>query len=135
MTVPPDSAPTTSSSMLTTQQWSVSSVTMMSLHIGWRWSSVQLGENPTTLTSMREKMEEMVIDFRRSGNRHHIPLMINGAAVERVSNEKFLGGYLSDELTSTINTTAVVKKAHLQLHPLWRLLTSSPSTGAPWKAS
>lgn len=34
---------------------------------------------------------------------NHMPLTIDGATVERVSNIKFLGMHLADELTSIIN--------------------------------
>ncbi|KAM6968604.1 thyroid peroxidase [Tautogolabrus adspersus] len=49
------------------------------------------------------------------------PLIIDGAAVERVNNIKFLRVHLADDLTSSINTLAVVKKAQQRLHPLRRL--------------
>ncbi|KAF7645238.1 hypothetical protein LDENG_00208050 [Lucifuga dentata] len=68
-----------------------------------------------------DKTKEMVIDFRRASKHQHTPLSIDGAAMERVSNVKFLGVHLADDLTSTINTTAVIKKAQQWLHPLRRL--------------
>ncbi|XP_055494275.1 zinc finger protein Helios isoform X8 [Leucoraja erinacea] len=73
------------------------------------------------LTLNVDKTKEMVIDFRRAGKHHHTPLHIDGAAVERVSSVKFLGVHLADGLTSTINTTAVIKRAQQRLHPLRRL--------------
>lgn len=41
--------------------------------------------------------------------------------VERVKSTKFLGVHLNDELTSSCNTTAVIKKAQQRLHFLRRL--------------
>ncbi|KAK0141960.1 RNA-directed DNA polymerase from mobile element jockey [Merluccius polli] len=67
-----------------------------------------------------DKTKEMVIDFRRGG-RQHAPINIHGSAVERVSNVKFLGVHLADDLTFSTNTTAVIKKAQRRLHPLRRL--------------
>ncbi|KAF7661253.1 hypothetical protein LDENG_00265380, partial [Lucifuga dentata] len=120
MTALPDSAPTISSSLPTTQRWWVSSATMMSLHTGWRSSNLQRGADATTCLNVDET-KEVVIDFRRVSKHQHTPLSIDGAAVERVSNMKFLGVHLADDLTSTISTTAVIKKAQQRLHPLRRL--------------
>ncbi|KAF7649075.1 hypothetical protein LDENG_00147890 [Lucifuga dentata] len=61
------------------------------------------------------------VDKTRASKHQHTPLSIDGAAVERVSNVKFLGIHLADDLTSTINTTTVIKEAQQWLHPLRRL--------------
>ncbi|XP_060782740.1 solute carrier family 23 member 1 [Neoarius graeffei] len=68
-----------------------------------------------------DKTKEMVIDFRRAGKHHHTSLQINGTAVERASSVKFLGVHLADNVTWTSNTTAAIKRAQKQLHPLQRL--------------
>ncbi|KAM3843222.1 nuclear pore complex protein Nup107 [Diretmus argenteus] len=68
-----------------------------------------------------EKTKEMVVDFRKAGKLHHTPLTIGGAAVERVNTVKFLGVHLADDLSSTSNISAIVKKAQQRLHPLRRL--------------
>lgn len=62
-----------------------------------------------------KKTKEMVIDFRRHKS-DHAPLSINGVCVERVSSFKFLGTHLSEDLTWTVNTAALVKKAQQRLH-------------------
>ncbi len=49
-------------------------------------------------------------DFRRKQD-VHTPLYINEEMVERVSSFKFLDKHISEELTWTINITALVKKA------------------------
>ena len=50
-------------------------------------------------------------------------MYINCAAVESVSRTTFLEVHLADYLSSTINTTAIIKKAQQQvaLYPLRRL--------------
>ncbi|XP_051562655.1 uncharacterized protein LOC127446057 [Myxocyprinus asiaticus] len=66
------------------------------------------------------KTKEPVVDFRRK-DREHSPITINGAPVERVSNFKFLGVHITEELTWSGHTEAVVKKAHQRLFFLRRL--------------
>ena len=61
------------------------------------------------------KTKEMIIDFRKKSE-DHTPLSINGACVERVASFKFLGTVISEDLTWTANTTALVKKAQQTLH-------------------
>ena len=51
----------------------------------------------------------------------HIPLIINGSAVESVKSTKFLGVHITDDLTWSINTTALVKKAQQRLYFLHRM--------------
>ncbi|KAK5892697.1 hypothetical protein CesoFtcFv8_013051 [Champsocephalus esox] len=66
------------------------------------------------------KTKEIIIDFRRTSI-DHAPLYINGDCVERVLSFKFLGVHISQELTWSTNTTAVIKKAQQRLYFL-RLL-------------
>ncbi|XP_037834516.1 uncharacterized protein LOC108251624 [Kryptolebias marmoratus] len=66
------------------------------------------------------KTKEIVVDFRRTQTKH-APLSINGAVVERVSSTKFLGVHISEDLSWTINTAAVAKKAHQRLYFLRKL--------------
>lgn len=61
------------------------------------------------------KTKELIIDFRKCSAEHR-PLSINGYPVERVHNFKFLGTLISDRLTWTDNTAAVVKKAQQRLY-------------------
>ncbi|KAK2905571.1 hypothetical protein Q8A73_009516 [Channa argus] len=56
-----------------------------------------------------EKMKEIVVDFRRV-HTQHAPLTINGANVERVSSNKFLGVHITEDLSWTDNTAALAKK-------------------------
>ncbi|XP_060763541.1 uncharacterized protein fbrsl1 isoform X7 [Neoarius graeffei] len=67
-----------------------------------------------------EKTKEMVVDFRRASTQHP-PLTINGAAVERVSSTKFLGVYLTEDLSWTSNTALLARKAQQRLYFLRRL--------------
>ena len=66
------------------------------------------------------KTKEIVVDFRRR-HTEHPPLTIDGAAVERVSGTKFLGVYISDDLSWTTNTASLAKKAHQRLYFLRKL--------------
>ena len=61
------------------------------------------------------KTKEMVIDFRRNKAKPE-PLFINGDEVEQVATFKFLGTTISQDLSWTENTTAIVKKAQQRLH-------------------
>ena len=58
------------------------------------------------------------MDFRKKTPTH---LIINGSAVESVKSTKFLGVHISNDLSWTTNTTALVKKAHSRLHFLRRM--------------
>ena len=62
----------------------------------------------------RKNMEVMV-DFRRS-RVDHTPLFINGDSVERVSSFKFLGVHISKDLTWSLNTMVITKRAQQKLH-------------------
>ncbi|XP_051517576.1 uncharacterized protein LOC127419842 [Myxocyprinus asiaticus] len=66
------------------------------------------------------KTKELVVDFRRK-DREHSPITINGAPVERVSSFKFLCVHITEELTWSVHTEVVVKKAHQHLFFLRRL--------------
>ncbi|KAK0153202.1 hypothetical protein N1851_005108 [Merluccius polli] len=57
-----------------------------------------------------KKTKELIIDYRKKQDTH-TPLHINGERVERVSSFKFLGIHISENLSWTTNTTAIVKKA------------------------
>ena len=62
-----------------------------------------------------KKNKEMVVDFRRD-KRPLPPLHIGGAAVEVVSSFRYLGVYISNDLTSGANTSRLVRKAHQRLY-------------------
>lgn len=54
--------------------------------------------------------KELIVDFRRSGVTHS-SILINSAAVERVSNFNFLVVHLAEDLTWSVHTYKTVKKA------------------------
>jgi hypothetical protein len=61
------------------------------------------------------KTKEVVVDFRRK-KIDLAPVYINGEIVERVEDFKFLGTYISQDITWATNTTALVKKAQQRLY-------------------
>ncbi|KAK1806958.1 hypothetical protein P4O66_005440 [Electrophorus voltai] len=64
-----------------------------------------------------DKTKEMVVDFRRA-RRDHSPLAINGSSVEIV---KFLGVHIAENLTWTLNTSSITKRAQQHLYFLRKL--------------
>ncbi|XP_077455065.1 rapunzel 5 isoform X2 [Stigmatopora argus] len=73
------------------------------------WCSVN------NLTLNTTKTKEIILDFRKHGT-DLAPLLINGVCVDRVQSFKFLGVHVTDKLSWSTNTTAVVKKAQTRLH-------------------
>ncbi|KAK3549570.1 hypothetical protein QTP86_004969 [Hemibagrus guttatus] len=67
-----------------------------------------------------EKMKEMVVDFRRAQG-DHSPLNINGSNVEIIKSTKFLSVHLAEDLTWSLNTSSITKKAQQRLNFLRRL--------------
>ncbi len=67
-----------------------------------------------------DKTKELVVDFRRQ-SREHTPISINKTPVERVNSFKFLGVHITEDLTWSTHTDAVLKKAHQRLFFLRRL--------------
>ncbi|KAI5629970.1 gastrula zinc finger protein XlCGF28.1-like [Silurus asotus] len=67
-----------------------------------------------------DKTKEMVVDFRRAQS-DHSPLIIDGSSVEIVKSTKFLGVHLADDLTWSLNTSSITKKAQQRLYFLRRL--------------
>ena len=61
------------------------------------------------------KTKEVIIDFRRARHLSHSPLLIGGEEVERVSNFKFLGVTVADDLSWRTNITSAVGKAQQRL--------------------
>lgn len=56
-----------------------------------------------------KKTKELIIDFRR--HNEALPLLkIRGEEVERVPSFKCLGTYITEYLTCTINSTALVQR-------------------------
>ncbi|KAI4892242.1 hypothetical protein NFI96_028208 [Prochilodus magdalenae] len=67
-----------------------------------------------------DKAKEMVVDFRRT-RRDHSPLHIDGSTVEIVKSTKFLGVHLAEDLTWSLNTSTITKKAQQHLYFLRRV--------------
>ncbi|KAI4888037.1 hypothetical protein NFI96_004468 [Prochilodus magdalenae] len=67
-----------------------------------------------------DKTKDMVVDFRRT-RRDHSPLHIDGSTVEIVKSTKFLGVHLAEDLTWSLNTSTITKKAQQRLYFLRRL--------------
>ncbi|XP_062405915.1 uncharacterized protein LOC134096181 [Sardina pilchardus] len=59
--------------------------------------------------------KEVIVDFRKSKANTHISILINRTEVECVTNFKFLGVYISEDLSWTFNTSSLIKKAHQRL--------------------
>ncbi|KAI5618998.1 gastrula zinc finger protein XlCGF28.1-like [Silurus asotus] len=67
-----------------------------------------------------DKTKEMVVDFRRAQS-DQSPLIFDGSSVEIVKSTKFLGVHLADNLTWSLNTSSITKKAQQRLYFLRRL--------------
>lgn len=66
------------------------------------------------------KTKEMIVDFRKLQRGGHNTIHIEGAAVERVSNFKFLGVYIKDDITWSMQADSAVKTAQKRLYFLRR---------------
>ena len=67
------------------------------------------------------KTKEVIINFHRARHLSHSPLLIGGEEVERVSNFKFLGVTVADDLSWRTNITSAVGKAQQHLFYLRKL--------------
>uniref|UniRef100_A0A3B3SI74 Reverse transcriptase domain-containing protein n=1 Tax=Paramormyrops kingsleyae TaxID=1676925 RepID=A0A3B3SI74_9TELE len=72
------------------------------------------------LTLNTDKTKEMIVDMGKTRS-PRLPLFIRELEVERVSSFKYLGIYICEDLTWTLNTTQLVKKAQQRLYFLRRL--------------
>ncbi|KAI5607883.1 gastrula zinc finger protein XlCGF28.1-like [Silurus asotus] len=81
------------------------------------------------LTLNATKTKELIVDFRKSNSRRHLPVNINETEVERVSSFKFLGVHISEDLSWQQNTSALVKKAQQRLYFLRSFKKSHLSPG------
>ncbi len=73
-----------------------------------------------------DKTKELVVDYRRQ-SREHTPITIDKTPVERMSSFKFLCVHITEDLTWSAHTDAVLKKAHQRLfflRRLWKCETS-----------
>ncbi len=71
-------------------------------------------DNTTHTESAHTAAAEEVVDYRRQ-SREHTPITIDKTPVERVNSFKFLGVHITEELTWSAHTDAVLKKAHQRL--------------------
>ncbi|KAI4874716.1 hypothetical protein NFI96_007695 [Prochilodus magdalenae] len=69
------------------------------------------------LTLNTQKTKEIIMDLRRSRSQAHTPVYISGAAVEQVTSFKFLGTHISSDLTWSLNSSVLVKKAQQAQEP------------------
>ncbi len=67
-----------------------------------------------------DKTKELVVDYRRQ-SREHTPITIKKTPVEWVNSFKFLSVHITEDLTWSAHTDAVLKKAHQRLFFLRRL--------------
>uniref|UniRef100_A0AAR2LPB5 Reverse transcriptase domain-containing protein n=1 Tax=Pygocentrus nattereri TaxID=42514 RepID=A0AAR2LPB5_PYGNA len=67
-----------------------------------------------------DKTKELIVDMRKE-RRPHRPLFIRELEVERVSSFKYLGVHISEDLTWSLNTKQLVRKAQQRLYFLRRL--------------
>ncbi len=74
-------------------------------------------------------MKEVIIDFRRTNGREHLPLHIHGEVVARVENIKFLGVNMSKQLSWTTNTASLVKNTQMRLFFLRKLKKATETDG------
>lgn len=70
------------------------------------------------------KTKEIMVDFRRSGP-SHTRLRINDTAVEVLSTTKYLGVHIIDNLSWSLHTSSLAKKAQQRLHFLRRMRRAS----------
>ncbi|KAI4894227.1 hypothetical protein NFI96_006080 [Prochilodus magdalenae] len=68
------------------------------------------------LTLNTQKTKEIIMDLRRSRSQAHPPVYICGASVEQVTSFKFLGTHISRDLTWSLNSSVLVKKAQQRLY-------------------
>jgi len=69
------------------------------------------------------KTKELILDFRRTQQqqRTDTPLRINGTAVERVSNYRYLGVHIAEDLTWTTHIDTLVRKVKQCLYNLMQM--------------
>jgi hypothetical protein len=63
-----------------------------------------------------KKTKEFIVDYRKSKSCSQAPVVIDGTEVERVPSFKFLGVYISDGLSWTLNISTLVKKVQQHLY-------------------
>ena len=76
-----------------------------------------------SLAHNTKKTKEIIVDYGKSnaGTHTHPPIRINGTEDECVISFRFLGVHISEDLSWTLNTSILTKKAHQHLFFLRRL--------------
>ena len=67
------------------------------------------------------KTKEVIFDFRRTKRTTQHPIYIRGEKVERVESVRFLGTYITKDLTWTLHTSNLVKMAQQRMFLLRKL--------------
>ena len=62
----------------------------------------------------------MIVDYRKRRT-EHIPILIDGAAVEQVESFKFLGVHINNKLEWSKHIKTILKRARQSLFPLRKL--------------
>ncbi|XP_072107244.1 testis development-related protein isoform X1 [Mobula birostris] len=62
------------------------------------------------LTLNVRKTKELIVDFRKSKTREHLPILTEGSEAERVSSFKFLDVKISEDLTWSQHIDAIIKE-------------------------
>ena len=82
---------------------------------GEKWENLAKWCQENNLTLNVAKTKEMIFHYRRPP-RDHSPIEIDGSAVERVREFKFLVVHITEDLTWAVQTERVVKKAQQRLY-------------------
>ncbi|KAK1802037.1 hypothetical protein P4O66_004369 [Electrophorus voltai] len=67
------------------------------------------------------KTKELIVDCSKKQERHYQSVRISGTTVERVNSFKYLGVYISQDLSWSCRTNSLAKKARQRLYHLRRL--------------
>ena len=62
----------------------------------------------------------MIVNYRKK-RKEHVPILIDGAAVERVESFKFVGVHITNKITWSKHIKTVVKRARQNLFSLRKL--------------
>ncbi|XP_072094357.1 uncharacterized protein [Mobula birostris] len=68
-----------------------------------------------------QETKEIIVDSRHAKSHTHIPIYINGTVMDRVSSLKLLGVHISEDLTWSLNSAILMKKAQQRLYFLWSI--------------
>ena len=71
-----------------------------------------------------DETKEMIVDFRSKAD--YSLLYISSSAVEKVSSTQFLGVHITEDLSWSLNTTHLVKKAQQRMHFLRKVNPTAP---------